>query len=328
MYIDTFLGYPNPLGHRVRLAGFLLLSAITFNTAAGITAMDTIDLPGYEDKDITCDYQSDHLPTIDPIADEFFQEARQLEKFRGKIDHDKITALYEEAAALNHWKAMHNLAMRYRRGKGSIVHPGKTIDLVQKLVDMNIPIGYYDMAVMLEKGFGIKKDRESAWQYLHKAAQLGNPDAGIRLGKHYAYDLPYEKQQDKEAAAYFYCAAKQNDPRGLYYYGRFLRQASELYPESMYYSLLAAGEGLDIAAAFLGGVFYSGDYGYKKDEELYDKYENLAIQLSNNEKLRFPSIVKDYPLPPHPEQGYGVVPQLEAARQARLKELADKVKNK
>ena len=39
--------------------------------------------------------------------------------------------------------------------------------------------------------------------------------------------------------------------------------------------------------------------------------------------------MEEYPLPPHPEQGYGVVPQLEAERQERLKLLADKAeKNK
>ncbi|SER15932.1 Sel1 repeat-containing protein [Amphritea atlantica] len=154
----------------------------------------------------------------------------------GNTDEENISGLYQLAADKGHWKAMHNLSRRYLDGIGVPTDSGKALDLTEKLIEMNVPIGYYNMAVLLERGRGVYQDRKAAWQYLHKAASMGEPNALVRLGKHYGYDLPREDQEDDKAAAYYACAAQQNSTLGLHV-------VDENYPKAAYYYLLAAGGG-------------------------------------------------------------------------------------
>jgi hypothetical protein len=43
---------------------------------------------------------------------------------------------------------------------------------------------------------------------------------------------------------------------------------------------------------------------YAPDEKLKALYENISDQLDADPDLRFPNLIKDHPLPPHPTQGY------------------------
>ncbi|MCE2572831.1 tetratricopeptide repeat protein [Motilimonas eburnea] len=149
-----------------------------------------------------CKLEKTSLPPVSAEADALFLQARKLEKQRYH-DKEQVTALYEQAAKLDHWKALHNLARRYRLGLGTYRSAAKTLETTQRLIELGAPIGYYDLAVILERGYGVKHDMEGAWLYLHKAAKLGEPHALIRLGNHYGYNLPREQQQNDKAAAYF-----------------------------------------------------------------------------------------------------------------------------
>ncbi len=189
--------------------------------------------------DFTCARQADYLPEVDPEAQELFMQARLAEVKRGKKDHANITGLYELAADKGHWKAMHNLFLRYLKGKGTPKDSAKAIKLNQKLVDMNVPIGYYNMAVLLEKGHGVMGSDKDSAQYLLKAASMGEPNALIRLGRFYGYQLPLDKQQNDKAAAYLECAAKQGSAKAYDEYADWLDIAEENYPKSAYYYLLA-----------------------------------------------------------------------------------------
>ena len=194
--------------------------------------------------EFTCARQADYLPEIDPEAQELFMEARRAEVKPGKKNHPQITGLYELAADKGHWKAMHNLFLRYLKGKGTPRDSSKAIKLNQKLVDMNIPIGYYNMAVLLEKGHGVIGSEKNSAQYLLKAASMGEPNALIKLGRFYGYHLPLDKQQNDKAAAYLECAAKQGSTKAYDEYADWLDIAEKNYPKSAYYYLLAMGGGI------------------------------------------------------------------------------------
>ncbi|WP_306426907.1 MULTISPECIES: hypothetical protein [Burkholderia] len=52
----------------------------------------------------TCTHEADHLPSLDPKADELFQYARYLQKKSGPKDFDDIVRYYRIAAAYGHYK--------------------------------------------------------------------------------------------------------------------------------------------------------------------------------------------------------------------------------
>ena len=250
-----------------------------------------------------CVRQADYLPPLDKDADELFMQARRAEVTPGNTDEENISGLYQLAADKGHWKAMHNLSRRYLDGIGVPTDSGKALDLTEKLIKMNVPIGYYNMAVLLERGQGVYQDREAAWQYLHKAASMGEPNALVRLGRYYGFDLAREDQQDDKAVSYLSCAAKQNSALGYHEYANWLEIVDEDYPKAAYYYLLAAGGGDYRAAVFISGVFLYGDLGYEKDEEYGLKLEGFKRKLDKDPLYKLPNIAERYPLPYHPTLG-------------------------
>ncbi len=255
--------------------------------------------------DFSCAREADYLPEIDSEAQELFMQARGAEVKRGKKDHANITGLYELAADKGHWKAMHNLFLRYLKGKGAPRDSAKAIKLNQKLVDMNVPIGFYNMAVLLEKGHGvIGSDKDSA-QYLLKAASMGEPNALIRLGNFYGFQLPLGKQQNDKAAVYFECAAKQGSAIAYNEYATWLKIAEKNYPKSAYYYLLAfwggdKSSGVHITGTFLDG---SGVQSFSLDKEYGLKLEIELNRLLKDSLYRIPNIAELYPLPYHLTMG-------------------------
>ncbi|MDO6528209.1 tetratricopeptide repeat protein [Motilimonas sp. 1_MG-2023] len=254
-----------------------------------------------------CKLEKDSLPPVSAEADALFLQARKLEKQRYH-DKEQVTALYEQAAKLDHWKALHNLARRYRLGLGTYRSAAKTLETTQRLIELGAPIGYYDLAVILERGYGVKYDIEGAWLYLHKAAKLGEPNALIRLGNHYGYNLPREQQQNDKAAAYFKCAAQQQSTEAYFEYADWLSVGEDRYPESMHYYQLAVGNGMAKAAVMLDAVFSLGYYQYEIDEAQALIYQDLSTKIRANPELRISDITTRYPLPPHPVHDYGSLP--------------------
>jgi len=131
----------------------------------------------------TCVHEADHLPPLDPEADQLFRYGRYLEKLDGPKNFDAVARYYRIAAAHGHYKANHNLQMLLSAGFASSPHAAEeTIDLVEQLIKQGVPSGYYDMGYYLTQGYGVKPDDDKARRYFRKAADLGNPDAQNYVG--------------------------------------------------------------------------------------------------------------------------------------------------
>ncbi|MEX6006435.1 hypothetical protein AB6G92_10385 [Providencia vermicola] len=109
----------------------------------------------------TCVQEKDCFPPLDPEADTWFKEARRLEKQKGKKDYARIGSLYRQAAQKNHYKAMGNLQALIAAGD---VAPAQgqfrqqeVIDLVERLIKMDIPFGYFIMGTYLQQGYGVEQ---------------------------------------------------------------------------------------------------------------------------------------------------------------------------
>ncbi|RAR51919.1 hypothetical protein C7401_13582 [Paraburkholderia unamae] len=132
----------------------------------------------------TCVHQADHLPPLDPDADQLFKYARWLQKQDGAKDFDDIARYYRIAAAHGHYKANGNLQQLVSTGLTySPDAPKETVDLAIQLVKQDVPGGYYDIAHYLELGYGLKQDSVTALRYFRKAADQGSPDAQYYLAE-------------------------------------------------------------------------------------------------------------------------------------------------
>ncbi|MGY4665247.1 tetratricopeptide repeat protein [Pseudomonas chlororaphis] len=261
----------------------------------------------------TCAYEKDHNPPLDAEADGWFQQARALEKVRGVKDWRTIVGLYEKAIAKDHWKAMHNLAGLYRTGwpgqPGVEQNTSKMLDLYERMVKLKVPLGYYNWAVTVESGRGVLKSDRMASSYMFQAAQLGSPLAQVQLGQYFAFGLPRDKQDDDMAERYYRCAGAQEDPGAILKTASFYKNAKLNMPLALFYYQRAASLGESTGFSYLSGVFESepepiNNFGYQPDPKLHELYTGLWKQLRADRNLRFPNLMKDHPLPPHPKQGF------------------------
>ncbi|WP_457933535.1 tetratricopeptide repeat protein [Pseudomonas aeruginosa] len=258
-------------------------------------------------KSFVCVNEKDHLPPLDSQADAWYREAAALAKPDTLRPWDRIVDLYSKAVERGHWKAMHNLANLYRTGWPGGVEKDtqKALDLYQKMIDLNIPQGFYDMGAMIGNRAGVKNPATDGLTFLDKAASLGNPPALTELGKLYIY----VSKNRELGLAYTHCAASQGYSPANYELGAYYKIVEHNFPRAASYYLLAASQGNDDAAFFLSRVF--GDktppasaMWYVPNEELHKAYYSIYKKLEADPDLRFPNLMKEHPLPPHPTQGY------------------------
>ncbi|UYM62679.1 sel1 repeat family protein [Pseudomonas aeruginosa] len=260
-----------------------------------------------DSKPFVCVNEKDHLPPLDPQADAWYREAATLAKPDTLRPWPRIVELYSKAVERGHWKAMHNLANLYRTGWPGGVEKDtqKALDLYQKMIDLDVPQGFYDMGAMIGNRAGVKNPATDGLTFLDKAASLGNPPALTELGKLYIY---VAKKKDL-GLAYTHCAASQGYAPASYELGAYYKIVEHNFPKALGYYQASVSQGGKSAALFISGVFdkTSPDVDrmwYAPDERLHKLYDGIYDQLSADPDLRFPNLIKDHPLPPHPTQGY------------------------
>ncbi|HCI3973037.1 TPA: sel1 repeat family protein [Pseudomonas aeruginosa] len=260
-----------------------------------------------DSKPFVCVNEKDHLPPLDPQADTWYREAVALAKPDTLRPWGRIVNLYSKAVERGHWKAMHNLANLYRTGWPGGVEKDtqKALDLYQKMIDLEVPQGFYDMGAMIGNRAGVKNPATDGLTFLDKAASLGNPPALTELGKLYIY---VAKKKDL-GLAYTHCAASQGYAPANYELGAYYKIVEHNFPKALVYYQASVSQGGKSAAFFLSRVFGSetppaSAMWYALDEKLQEAYYSIYKKLEADPDLRFPHLIEDHPLPPHPTQGY------------------------
>lgn len=260
-----------------------------------------------DSKPFVCVNEKDYLPPLDPQADAWYREAVALAKPDTLRPWGRIVDLYSKAVERGHWKAMHNLANLYRTGWPGGVEKDtqKALDLYQKMIDLEVPQGFYDMGAMIGNRAGVKNPATDGLTFLDKAASLGNPPALTELGKLYIY---VAKKKDL-GLAYTHCAASQGYAPASYELGAYYKIVEHNFPKALVYYQASVSQGGKSAAFFLSRVFGSetppaSAMWYAPDEKLQEAYYSIYKKLEADPDLRFPYLIEDHPLPPHPTQGY------------------------
>ena len=279
---------------------FINRFALMLFLSLGTTAMA-------EPAPFVCVHEKDHLPALDPLADSWYREAAALAKPGTRRPWARIVELYGKAVERNHWKAMHNLAALYRTGwPGSIEQDRqKSLDLYQRMIDLGVPQGFYNMAAMIGNKAGVKNPATDGLTFLDKAARMGNPAALTELGKLYIY---YGKKEDL-GLQYTRCAAEQGYGQANYELALYYEILKSNYPIALQHYQVALSQGHSSSALVMKYAFSSSSkpnsrMWYAPDDSLYEVYAEYYSQLRNDPDIRFPTLMKDHPLPPHPTQGY------------------------
>ena len=243
-----------------------------------------------------CVRMADHVPPLPPEADKLFQLVRDLEKVATSPEEIQAVADgYQMAASLGHWKAMNNLLACYLYGTCTPRDWGKARELADQLIAMNVGSGWYARYIM-------ERDEE----FLHKAADLGEPNAQCKLGYHYLYP----KDQDIRGLRYLVCATRQGHGEAAYEIGIYLKMFDSYY-KAMEYFYRGAALGHPMAAFELADIFHPN---YKPDAVIHtlgflassppfntysEYFSKLWEKLKANPGTQTPDLFKKYPLPPN-----------------------------
>ena len=253
----------------------------------------------------TCRHEADHLPPLNPEANQLFLYARFLQRRDGAKDFNDIMRYYRIAAAYGHYKANHNAQLLITQGLVLAPEGRKeAVDLAMQAVREGIPGGYYDIGHFLEIGYGVQQDAAAALRYFRKAADLGNPEAQDYVAEKLLSDEPSRNiavQMWQCAAAQGYGKAANSLGNLLGAEGRF-QEAAEAYQRGV-----AAGNSLSALGLEKG---FTGPppadklnyIGLPNDPERSARYVKIRRFFERNDGRNptVPDIDKIVPLPPTP----------------------------
>jgi hypothetical protein len=294
--------------HSIHLTG---PSALLLMLALGACNAGERDVPALNDVNtqlaFTCAYEKDRLPALDPEADQLYRHARWLKRQQlqqeDPLRYPQMERLLRIATAYDHYQANLELRGMLRAGQAISEHPAQeVVTLTERLIQQGIPGGYYDMAQLLQQGYGVKADSTLALQYQRKAADLGNPEAQYAVGdKLTDVDKPEVYAVGYQMIA---CAAEQGHGRAGVEYGIRMQRKGQ-YAAAVKYFTLATKAGEETAPSWLADGFATGHpegLAVPKDAERTRRYEKISYILSIYSYLhpKVPELDSIVPLPPAP----------------------------
>ncbi len=274
----------------------------------------------------TCVNEADHLPALDPQGDRWFKQARDLQNASGEKDYNVIASLYRQAVEKNHYKAMINLQNLLYQGLADPVSgkaaPEEVIALAEKMMQLNIPAGYYAMGHYLEVGYGVERDKAASLAYFRKSADMGSPEGQYVIGKllltgqfedtdnpdpYRVKFKPNPAYRPEIGTAMLSCAANQGHGEAAGWLASWLQTIKKDYKNAIVFYQLGVKAGNTMSAMQMGDSFNGPgpnnrmDYlSLDKDPERVRRYKLIENEIDENPSARFPDIDKIVPLPPAP----------------------------
>lgn len=146
--------------------------------------------------DFTCVHEAAKLPPISDEAERLFQQgliATSYDLWPDQRDYKRAAQLWEQAAALGHWKATMNLADLYKRGLGVERDRERAVLLIEGLMKQGVPAAFDMMGTYHQSGVGVNPDIDRAYAFWQLAADMGSPAAQTYIG--HKLDAAYDSKQ-------------------------------------------------------------------------------------------------------------------------------------
>jgi len=265
--------------------------------------MESID---WQSLEFRCTWEAKPgLPREDEVEG-WYQTANRLYKSGTDKQLVEHAQLLRRAAERGHIKAMNNLVLAYLNGDGVEQSDKQAVHWAEEMMKLESGRGYYHMGTFLEQGIGVKQDRKAALTYFRKAADLGNPQGQLVVGKKMinAFAPPdisdaYREQGYKIVRRILQCALDQGLAEAGYELGFHLARKDKTTEALQAFQ--AAGKLGDRKSLFwLYDAFNEGSDGVEKDPKRAATYYQLLEEVREDKTKRFPNLDSICPLPPKP----------------------------
>jgi len=288
------------------LAGLSFLIARHMHERAELPRFTKLDRFDPYRKTFDCKHQAEVVPPLPPEADRLFHQALALDSYElwpQERDYAQIARLYQQAAAMGHWKAEFNLAGLYFRGQGVEQNTEKATELIESVMKKGVPDAWDAMGSLYMNGIGsLKQDATVAWAFWQRAADMGSPNAQAYIGEHLNARItepPRVWANEEIGRKMLECAFAQGSGKAALELGVSLKFDKD-YERAL--QILQEGVKLGSAdcAGYLSATFGLGDRlaPAGKDEWRRQRYTVLSDALEVNPDLRLPNLDKVLPLPP------------------------------
>ncbi len=268
--------------------------------------MESID---WQSLEFRCTWEAKPGPPRDDEAEHWYQTANRLYKSGTDKQLVEHAQLLRRAAERGHIKAMNNLVLAYLNGDGVEQSDKQAVHWAEEMMKLESGRGYYHMGTFLEQGIGVRQDRKAALTYFRKAADLGNPQGQLVVGKtmlkaFYSPDISVagKEQGYKIVRRIFQCALDQGLAEAGYELGFHL--SGENQTADALRAFQAAGKLGHINSLYwLHSSFRDGSDGVEKDPKRAATYYQLLEEVREDKTKRFPNLDQLCPLPPKPMIG-------------------------
>ena len=290
---------------------FALVFSITIGFLTGCRPTSEITMPNpsvnWQALSFVCHHEEGQNPP-DREAEAWYQEANALYRLgmakERTVDFVESVKLLRRAAERGHIKAMNNLVLAYLNGEGIAQSDSAAVEWVERLIQNNSGMGYYHMGVFLEQGIGVKSDRKAALTYFRKAADLGNAQGQLVVGRKVAEAVAQTTERTvgfQVARMMLQCALDQGLAEAGYYLGKHYQIAEEKVPEALESFQASAKLGHSQSLWTLSFLFDGrSSPGPSPDAARAACYVRLAREADEDKTKTFPNLDKVCPLPPRP----------------------------
>lgn len=265
--------------------------------------------PDWKALEFKCVHEADRLPRLDPEADAWYREAVTLNRDGLKYnDEARLKRSFElslKAAQQGHVKAMNNVVLGYLEGEGVAQNDKLAVDWAERLIAKDVGMGYYHMGTFLQRGVGVKPDKAASFAYFRRAADLGNAQGQLVVGKEITYAFvghPDKPRADEIGRAMMQCALHQGLAEAGYALGIDYKGVKDGSRAAAAHQ--AAGKlGYRLSLSALAELFEGGGFGIEPDQARASCYRRLAKELREDKTKKFPNLDQICPLPPRKMPG-------------------------
>ncbi len=254
-----------------------------------------------------CKIEITEVPPMDAQAQDWFEEALYVTRGELRVsdqdDYPKAVALYEKAAAKQHWKAMLNLASLYLNGARNVdVDTEKGVLLVEEAMKLGIPSAYDLMGTLHSSGQGVNQSTDRAFAFWQLAADMGSAHAQAFLGDSFiGFAEPGVTWANPAVGRKMLrCAAAQGHAKGTVDLLVEYRTSEDLEADLTSQLKIAQNgvrNGCDECASRTDTLFRKTQTTAIADER-YSRYSVFSDYIPHYRDLRFPNLDKVLPLPP------------------------------